>query len=300
MVSFELISPSMRSLFVTPVYQYQKDVIHRKLSLSYRFLMPVSGSFTLRWDDHEEMCAPGDVVYMVPGQRYDTVFHPGRSEFMNVFFEFYPSMPTEQTMRKKQSINNFFLMGDFEISQPPKCADKILFDDQPDFNETFVLHNMPDAEEKFRQLCRLYRGNDPYACLRLNARLADLIADVAAYHGMTHRSPGRANVRAIVSYINTHFTEPLTCRQIAEKFSYHPNYVNRIVRELTGMSLHEYIVCVKIQHANQLLLETNMSITEIAYSLSFHDSSHFSSVYQTHTGMKPSERRKMIDVTEKK
>ena len=92
--------------------------------------------------------------------------------------------------------------------------------------------------------------------------------------------------------IDAHFNERLTCRSVAEKFSYHPNYVNRIVRELTGWSLHEYIIHVKVHHASQLLMETDMSITDIAYYLGFHDSSHFSSVYQMRTGMKPSELRK--------
>lgn len=61
-----------------------------------------------------------------------------------------------------------------------------------------------------------------------------------------------------------------------------------------GVSLHDHIVSVKIRAANRMLFGTDMSITDIAYALSFTDSSRFSSVYCAATGMKPSERRRMM------
>jgi AraC-like DNA-binding protein len=292
MANFDTINPKVRMIFTTRIRQIDKEITHHKLSLTYRFLILLQGSFCLRYNGNEEICRQGDVIYMPPRQEYETVFYPGNSEFMNVFFDYYPD--ERHNTQGREPTSNFFIMTDYEILDPAKYTDNIDFTDMPDFNKLIVIKKMPDSEIKSRELYRLYNDNSRYSRMRLNARCAEFIADAAEYVSVLKQNPSRLTAKTIVSYINGHYNEGLTCHAIAEHFSYHPNYVNRIVRDLTGLSLHDYIVAVKIQHANQLLLETDMTITDIAYYLAFHDSSHFSSVYFAQTGMKPSDRRRLL------
>lgn len=70
--------------------------------------------------------------------------------------------------------------------------------------------------------------------------------------------------------------------------SLHPNYINRLIRRATGMSLHQYIIKTRMQKAKELLAFSTLSIAEIAQSLCFYDSSHFSATFQKHTGVTPS------------
>ncbi len=97
----------------------------------------------------------------------------------------------------------------------------------------------------------------------------------------------------VVDYIDRHCEDNLTCRAVADAFSYHESYLNRVVRAHTGYSLHSYINLVKVRNATRLLCDSNLSITDIAYRLSFCDSSHFSRVYQEYTGTKPSDVRRL-------
>ena len=291
MPSFDSINPRIRTIYTTSVHTVDKEIVHKKLSLTYRLLISLKSTFILRYDDKEVLCGSNDLIYMPPRQRYETVFFTGESAFMNIFFDFFPDV--SRSGEQEEPITNFFVMTDRESADPTKFSERVEFVDMPEFNRLNVVCNMPDVESKCSELYRLYCDNSRFTRLRLNARLTEFIVDTAEYIGLSKQNPSRLAAKSIVSYIDEHYRDRLTCRSVAQVFSYHPNYVNRIVRELTGLSLHEYIVAVKIRHANRLLLETDMTITDIAYYLAFHDSSSFSSVYRAHTGMKPSERRKL-------
>ena len=289
MASFDSIRPEVRMVFRTELREYATGVEHHKYSLSYRLLLLMRGGFLLRLGDREEPCGEGDIIFMPPHEEYYTVFDGGDSMFLNIFFDFFPR---EGAVTAAKSMHDYFVMLGYEPLDTEKAAEKLTFEDTPVFNRTFVIRELPDWRNKCGELYRLWRSGGAHKRLRLHARLTELLADIADHVNAPRQNAGSVSAHAIVSYIDAHYDERLTCRSVAEKFSYHPNYVNRIVRELTGCSLHEYIIHVKVRHASQLLLETDMSITEIAYSLGFHDSSHFSSVFQARTGMKPSELRR--------
>mgnify|MGYP000862699726 CR=1 FL=1 len=102
----------------------------------------------------------------------------------------------------------------------------------------------------------------------------------------------------ITKYINLHMNDKLSCESVSKYFKYHPNYLNRMFRKTTGMTLHQYIMRLKIQYATELLLQTDMPITDIALQLSFYDSSHFSNIYIKYTGVSPTKYRKQKDGVE--
>lgn len=106
--------------------------------------------------------------------------------------------------------------------------------------------------------------------------------------------PARANrtlAERVISYIDLHLTQPLTCTSVAATLNYHPNYLNAIIRAETGLSMHAYIRQVKLRYADFLLTETDMRVTEIAHMLAFCDNSHFARAYAAEYGVSPSARR---------
>lgn len=95
-------------------------------------------------------------------------------------------------------------------------------------------------------------------------------------------------IKQVISYIENHCTEKLTCAQIASKFSYHPNSLNRIMREEQGCSLHDMIIHAKINVAIRLLTETDLNVADIAYQIGFYDRAHFAKTFRDKTGQSPS------------
>lgn len=77
----------------------------------------------------------------------------------------------------------------------------------------------------------------------------------------------------------------------ANRLSVHVNHLNKVVKEITGKTTSEMIAERIIKEGTQYLLHTNLSISEIAYSLGFETVCYFSKFYRKHTGKSPSEIR---------
>ena len=89
-----------------------------------------------------------------------------------------------------------------------------------------------------------------------------------------------------------HYREPCTNKELGEIFSYHPNYLNRLMVAYTGLSLHKYLTRTRIDRAIDLLSTTTMSVGEVGTEVGFPDPSHFSKAFEKTTGYSPSAFRK--------
>ena len=128
----------------------------------------------------------------------------------------------------------------------------------------------------------------------------ELLADNPEEEKRLHRMQTQRLIKQVISYIENHCTEKLTCAQVASAFSYHPNSLNRIMRAEMGRSLHEIITCAKIDAAIRLLTETDVSITDIAYQIGFYDRAHFAKTFREVTGQSPSAFRQKQKSTQQK
>ncbi|CAL2077974.1 helix-turn-helix domain-containing protein [Tenacibaculum sp. 190524A05c] len=78
----------------------------------------------------------------------------------------------------------------------------------------------------------------------------------------------------------------------AELLAIHPNHLNATVKQITGNTAKSQINTHIIQLAKSKLLQTDMTIKEIAYSLHFNAPNNFNSFFKKHTNQTPSNFRK--------
>ena len=117
------------------------------------------------------------------------------------------------------------------------------------------------------------------------------IAEKEGKESALQHASAQGLAQQVVAYVESHCMEKLSCALVAKEFSYHSNSLNRIIQEELGCSLHEVITHARINAAIQLLLETDMSIADIAYRVSFYDHAHFAKVFRKATGFSPSDYR---------
>jgi AraC-like DNA-binding protein len=65
----------------------------------------------------------------------------------------------------------------------------------------------------------------------------------------------------------------------------------RAFRQSFGMPPHSYLLRRRIERADRLLEQTELSLSEIALSTGFSDQSHFAKHFRRLTGMTPSTAR---------
>ena len=77
----------------------------------------------------------------------------------------------------------------------------------------------------------------------------------------------------------------------ANRLSIHVNHLNKVVKDTIGKTTSSMIAERIIKECTQYLLHSNLSISEIAYSMGFENIAYFSKFYRKHTGKSPSEIR---------
>ena len=81
-------------------------------------------------------------------------------------------------------------------------------------------------------------------------------------------------------------------RFYAEHLAVHPNYLNAIVKQITGHTAKNHIQNHVLRLAKSRLLQTDMSVKEIAYALHFEAPNNFNSFFKRLTGQTPNTFRK--------
>ncbi|OYP47874.1 hypothetical protein CG709_03195 [Lachnotalea glycerini] len=73
-------------------------------------------------------------------------------------------------------------------------------------------------------------------------------------------------------------------------------YFSRKFKNVTGFGFKEYLCKIRLTEASKLLLETNQSITEVAFSCGFSDSNYFGDVFRKLKGVSPLQYRKTREI----
>ncbi|SFG53931.1 helix-turn-helix transcriptional regulator [Oribacterium sp. WCC10] len=99
-------------------------------------------------------------------------------------------------------------------------------------------------------------------------------------------------VRDIAIYLQGHTGENVTLDDLAGKFYMSKSYLTRVFRNVTGFSVVEYMTYVRVRKAQQLLRDSDTSITEIAAICGFGNITYFEKVFKQMTGHSPGKYRK--------
>lgn len=83
-----------------------------------------------------------------------------------------------------------------------------------------------------------------------------------------------------------------TVKYCAGEVNLSPNYLSDLLKKETGKNTKEYIDFYLLERAKQLLLNSNLNISEIAYDLGFEYSKSFTKLFKKKIGITPSEFRK--------
>ena len=110
-------------------------------------------------------------------------------------------------------------------------------------------------------------------------------------------SPADRCVREAREYLSRHFKEEVTLKDLGARFGYHPLYFQRLFRERTGATPHEYLAGIRLSHAKSLLSATQTAVGAVAEACGFGSVSHFSATFQAATGLSPTAFRKKFSVT---
>ena len=89
--------------------------------------------------------------------------------------------------------------------------------------------------------------------------------------------------------------ELLTVQRMAELMNLSPNYLSDLLRMHTGQNTQQHIHQKLIEKAKEKLSTTNLSVSEIAYTLGFEHAQSFSTLFKKKTNLSPLEFRQTFN-----
>jgi AraC-like DNA-binding protein/mannose-6-phosphate isomerase-like protein (cupin superfamily) len=95
-----------------------------------------------------------------------------------------------------------------------------------------------------------------------------------------------------ITYINENYAEDITAEQAAEKVNMSYSYFAKSFKAATGRTFTEYLNITRINEAEQMLINTDLSVSEIATRCGYNNISYFISLYKKHKGITPLSERK--------
>ncbi|WP_159949489.1 helix-turn-helix domain-containing protein [Polaribacter septentrionalilitoris] len=81
---------------------------------------------------------------------------------------------------------------------------------------------------------------------------------------------------------------------LSEKLNQSYGYLSNLFSEVTFTSIENYIILHKIEYTKQLITNSNLTLTEIAYKLNYSSVAHLSTQFKNTTGITPSAFQRII------
>lgn len=93
------------------------------------------------------------------------------------------------------------------------------------------------------------------------------------------------------SFLEINHREDISIEQAAQVAGVSSTHLIKLFKTKLGCSPSQYLAMLRLDSSKKLLLETKMSITDVAYSCGFNDSHYFSRFFRKHTGFSPQKLR---------
>jgi len=162
----------------------------------------------------------------------------------------------------------------------------------PDSKRPFInsiLENIIDERKK----------SDNFSQFIIKMYFQELIIQILRYHkaffGESHGQLKIADesIQIAINYIANHYTQRISLNDVSYKLHLNSSYFSKKFKMVTGTGFNEYLSNIRINQSEKLLLETNLSITDIALKNGYDNSNYYGDAFKKKNGVSPTYFRRM-------
>ena len=98
----------------------------------------------------------------------------------------------------------------------------------------------------------------------------------------------------VKKYLDENYQKDISLHELSRMIHLEKSYLIRSFRKKFDCSPIDYLIRLRLNRARDLLLNTNMTVAEIAFDCGYHTPSFFIAQYKKHYHMTPSQSRKNL------
>ena len=243
-------------------------------------------------------------AFMVVDKGWMTIHYNGRelTFYPNDLYIYSPGLPVD-VIATSDDLHGYCLMADEHVTiEAPSVHDLVHLAYLPivqlhEPKQTLASDAAQHLIMKMREIIGYLHSNHIYKGEVLRMLYSIFLLDLqnAQQRAIVHRQTPQRVEEIFIGFIRllpSHFAEHHDIAFYADRLHITPVYLSRVVRQVTGRTVVDYINQMLLMEASFLLRMSPMSITQIADHLHFADTPSFSKFFSRLKGMSPKEYRK--------
>ena len=265
----------LKELLHEDIYLPKKP--HRHTFYQILYIEKGSGTHKIDFEDYE--IQDNSVFFLRPGQVHDLVFnHKNTKGFLINFNE--------------NLLNQFLLQANF-IDQLP------LFSKSGKNCYLQIKNNQKDIKYAFAKILDFNDGSYKYTSELIKLCILEILLliseDIKLVEQNNFNYTQNNLVRKFEGSLEKYFKEEHYPKFYADQLAVTPNYLNSVCKFITGKTAGEMIRNRIILEAKRLLVNTQSTISQIAFELNFEDNSYFTKFFKSNAGVSPIDFRKNLN-----
>ena len=178
------------------------------------------------------------------------------------------------------------LSMNLDTSKTQEALETVAVDDSNVLNSYLILKNALEFKNLLKDIIDEFASQEIFFRENCSSMLKSILIKL---HRMNVSIPDTSSdtINKLITYINNNFKREIKNGELAEIAKYHEYYLNRLFIRRMGISMHRYILLLRLNESKRLLLNTNLSISAISSQIGFNSTTHFSSYFKKETGLSP-------------
>jgi AraC-like DNA-binding protein len=148
-----------------------------------------------------------------------------------------------------------------------------------------LLHEMLLYTEGFDMQIEVH---DAHSCFII--AIKNILPELGSTHLETALPTSQhVRLKPLLAYLYAHISEPITLHGISEEFGFSARTLARLFQSELSISFLQYVKQLRMVKAVELMLQTDLTLSEIAYETGYLSISAFSNTFYQFTNMRPSQ-----------
>ena len=236
-----------------------------------------SGFLTVNISGENYIGKPGDAFVVSPGNLHFMGSQTGTVDYFTFLF------PLKYIAFRSDD------MLDDKLIEPLNSGHLMI---SPEIKDT--------VKEQCEQLAGVYAAEIDKSESKITSQIRKKIVLLQFIHELWKKgfivendTTGRNTVeKEMVSYIQQNYTGKILLREFGEQFHLSEKYISRYFKDHFHITLSQYVTYLRLEHAKQMLQETDISVTEVAMQSGYQNISYFIRSFKKTYGVSPLKYRK--------
>lgn len=149
-----------------------------------------------------------------------------------------------------------------------------------------------EVRRAFESMLQFYERGGNESVFASSARIYQLVSLLDNPVSAPRQQKNDDAIMRAIAYIRSHVGKKITLHELAQLCGLSDYYFSHLFKDITGQSPSEYIIHSRIDESRALLVNTDLSVAEIAHRVGYPNSSNLITLFTQRLGSSPAQFRK--------